>query len=175
MNAVPYDSAGRQLMANGNTLAYDAENRQTSVTSPGSTGGGTETYAYDGNGHRVEKSGPGGTTVCVYDAFGQLAAEYATALPNTPPCTTCYISADHLGSVRLVTDQTGNVVSRHDYLPFGEEIAGNAPGRNSQFGATDNLSQRFTGKERDGESGLDYFGTRYYGSTLGRFTRSILT
>lgn len=29
---------------------------------------------------------------------------------------------------------------------------------------------KFTGKERDGESGLDYFGARYYGSTLGRFT-----
>src|SRR3954468_18557208 len=29
---------------------------------------------------------------------------------------------------------------------------------------------RFTGKERDPESGLDYFGARYYGSALGRFT-----
>ena len=28
----------------------------------------------------------------------------------------------------------------------------------------------FTGKERDGESGLDYFGARYYGSALGRWT-----
>jgi RHS repeat-associated protein len=28
---------------------------------------------------------------------------------------------------------------------------------------------RFTGKERDTESGLDYFGARYYGSTMGRF------
>jgi len=30
--------------------------------------------------------------------------------------------------------------------------------------------QKFTGKERDSESGLDYFGARYYGSALGRFT-----
>ena len=170
MNAVPYDNAGNQLMANGNTLGYDAENRQTSVTSPGSTGGGTESYAYDGNGQRVGKSGPGGTTVYVYDAFGQLAAEYSTAVASTPLCTTCYLSADHLGSVRLVTNQAGNVVSRHDYLPFGEEMAGNAPGRNSQFGASDNVSQRFTGQERDSESGLDYFGARYFGSALGRWT-----
>jgi RHS repeat-associated protein len=35
----------------------------------------------------------------------------------------------------------------------------------------DNLNQKFTGKERDQESGLDYFGARYYGSALGRFTR----
>ena len=32
------------------------------------------------------------------------------------------------------------------------------------------MSQKFTGKERDAESGLDYFGARYYGSALGRFT-----
>jgi len=31
-------------------------------------------------------------------------------------------------------------------------------------------TSRFTGKERDAESGIDYFGTRYYGSALGRFT-----
>ncbi|MBN9617476.1 MAG: hypothetical protein J0G35_18080 [Acidobacteriales bacterium] len=28
----------------------------------------------------------------------------------------------------------------------------------------------FTGKERDSESGLDYFGARYYGASMGRFT-----
>jgi RHS repeat-associated protein len=32
------------------------------------------------------------------------------------------------------------------------------------------VNRKFTGKERDSESGLDYFGARYYGSALGRFT-----
>jgi RHS repeat-associated protein len=80
------------------------------------------------------------------------------------------LSYDHLGSVRLVTDQNANVVSRHDYMPFGGEIPGNTVGLDSSFGAPDNVSQRFTGKERDSETGLDYFGARYYGSALGRFT-----
>jgi RHS repeat-associated protein len=31
------------------------------------------------------------------------------------------------------------------------------------------LPHKFTGKERDGESGLDNFGARYFGSSLGRF------
>jgi RHS repeat-associated protein len=79
------------------------------------------------------------------------------------------LSYDHLGSVRMVTDQSGNVVSRHDYLPFGEEITGSA-GRGAQWGAADDVNQKFTGKERDAETGLDYFGARYYGSALGRFT-----
>ncbi len=34
----------------------------------------------------------------------------------------------------------------------------------------DRIGSRDTGKERDSESGLDYFGARYYGSALGRFT-----
>jgi RHS repeat-associated protein len=55
-------------------------------------------------------------------------------------------------------------------MPFGGEIPGNTVGRDSSFGAPDNVTQRFTAKERDAESGLDYFGARYYGSALGRFT-----
>ncbi len=38
------------------------------------------------------------------------------------------------------------------------------------FGKIDESCQKYTGKERDSESGLDYFGARYYGSALGRFT-----
>ena len=38
----------------------------------------------------------------VHDAFGGLAARYSSS-PNTAPCTTWYLSTDHLGSVRLVT------------------------------------------------------------------------
>jgi YD repeat-containing protein len=95
----------------------------------------TESYLYDGDGQQVEKSGPSGTTVYVYDASGQLAAEYST-VPVNPPCTTCYLSYDHLGSVRLVTDQNGNVVARHGFLPFGQEIPANTAGRNGQWGLT---------------------------------------
>jgi RHS repeat-associated protein len=153
-----FDDAGNQIFVNGNTAAYDAENRQISVTD-GVTQS-VESYVYDGEGKRVEKIGPSGTTVFVYDAFGELAAEYSTA-SNTSPCATCYFSTDHLNSTRLVTNQNGTVVARHDYLPFGEEVSSNS---------SDNINQKFTGKERDQETGLDYFGARYYGSALGRFT-----
>ncbi len=161
-----YDAAGNQTAVNGNTQTYDAENRQAAVSFAGST----ESYGYDGDGRRVSKavSGTGGAaTVYVYDAMGRLAAEYSTGAA-TSPCATCYLSTDHLGSTRLVVDQNGNVVARHDFLPFGEEVT---VGRNGQWGAgNDTISQRFTAKERDAESGLDYFGARYYGSALGRFT-----
>ena len=143
LNGVPYDNAGRQQAANGDTLSYEAEGRLTQVFDNSrqiQTG-----YAYDGDGQRVQKTGPGGTTVYVYDALGRLAVEYTAAWSGPAPCTTCYLTYDHLGSVRVVTDGAGHVVSRHDYLPFGEEIAAGQAGRTSQFGATDNVSQRFTG------------------------------
>jgi RHS repeat-associated protein len=107
-------------------------------------------------------------TTDMYDAFGNLAAEYG--MVASAACTTCYLSYDHLGSVRLVTDQNANVVTRHDYLPFGEEIPANTAGRNSQWGLTADVEQKFTGQIRDNETGIDYFNVRYYGSALGRFT-----
>jgi RHS repeat-associated protein len=70
-----------------------------------------------------------------------------------------YYHHDHLGNIRAVTDQNGNVVERHDLYPFGEEITQ----------PTNKDSYLFTGKPRDSESGLDYFGARYYSSSLSRF------
>jgi RHS repeat-associated protein len=74
----------------------------------------------------------------------------------------------------MVIDQTGSLsnIKRHDYLPFGEELFAGAGGRTSGLGYSsgDGVRQQFTAKERDIETGLDYFGARYYGSMMGRFT-----
>jgi RHS repeat-associated protein len=161
-----YDNAGNDLTVNYDTLTYDAENRMTSAYD--NVSHNTESYLYDGDGQRVEKSGPGGTIVYVYDAFSQLAAEYST-VPVNPPCTICYLSYDHLGSVLLVTDQNGNVVARHAFLPFGQEIQVNTFGRNGPWGSTTYVEQKFTGQIRDTETGMDYFNARYFTNALGRF------
>jgi RHS repeat-associated protein len=84
-----------------------------------------------------------------------------------------WLVADHLGTPRMIIDQTGSLagVTRHDYLPFGEELIAGQGGRTIQQGYSgDNIRQKFTQKERDNETGLDYFGARYYASTQGRFT-----
>jgi RHS repeat-associated protein len=77
-----------------------------------------------------------------------------------------------LGSTRVVTDQNQAVKARHDYLPFGEEIASDKGGRSGVAGytAADSTRQQFTSKERDIESGMDYFLARYYSAAQGRFT-----
>ena len=113
------------------------ENRLTSATQSGI---GSMYYSYDGAGRRVQEISTYNTEkVFVYDAFGQLLAEYSVGTP-APPCSTCYIATDQLGSTRLVTDQNGNVVARHDYLPFGEEIATGR--RGATLGVFDNINQK---------------------------------
>ena len=164
-----YDSAGNQGIVNGNALSYDAENRLLAVSESLSMGGGFTSYLYDGDGRRVGKfDSSGNHTNYVYDAQGLLVAEYGTTAQA--PCATCYLSWDQIGSTRLVTDQNGQVVARHDYLPFGEELE-SVTGRGSDgTNPNDTIRQKFTGKEHDQESGLDYFGARYYGGAMGRFT-----
>jgi RHS repeat-associated protein len=68
------------------------------------------------------------------------------------------------------------VKKTYDYQPFGEDILAGVGSRGSTFPAAsyptaaDNLSLKFTSKERDNETGLDYFGARYFSGAQGRFT-----
>jgi RHS repeat-associated protein len=168
-----YDAAGNlQAMSGmpGRSFDYDAENRMKTAV----VAGATTTYAYDGDGRRVSKTWNGQTTTFVYDPFGNLAAEFGG--PAGSPGTQ-FVTTDHLGSTRLVTDSLGAAVKCYDYLPFGEEIGNGTAGRTASCfgsgsypvtgGAT---NVEFTSKERDAETGLDYFLARYYSGAQGRFT-----
>jgi RHS repeat-associated protein len=163
------------------SFSYDAENRSVQATVNGTT-----TYAYDGEGRRITKATPGTdpvtnqpttfTTTYVYDAAGQLAQEYSNA--PTVDHGTSYLTADHLGSTRLITDGNSGVKKRFDYLPFGQELLAGTGGRTTDMGyndgmsvtAVDKQSMKFTAKERDAETGLDYFEARYFSGAQGRFT-----
>lgn len=85
-----------------------------------------------------------------------------------------WLVTDHLGTPRMVVDRTGSLagVSRHDYFPFGEELSAGTGGRatGQGYGQADNVRQKFTGYERDDETGLDYAKARYYSKIHGRFT-----
>ena len=129
-------------------------------------GSSTSSWTYDSEGRRVTASTTGvGTGLYVYDAFGRLAAEYRDQPAAPAPCNTCYVATDYLGSTVLVTDENGTPVGRHDDLPFGEELPGNTAGRNGNFGTPDSVHQRYTGQERDDETGLDFFQARYFAAT----------
>lgn len=106
------------------------------------------------------------TTIFVYDAFGKSIAEYANQAPQNPQVA--YLTADHLGSPRIITNQDGSVVSRHDYHPFGTDAS--APERTPDLGyRTDPVRPTFTGYEKDSETDLEFAQARYYSKSLGRF------
>ena len=71
-----------------------------------------------------------------------------------------YYLGDHLGSSHVVIGGDGAWINREEYRPFGE----------ASFGGFARKRYRFTGKERDGESGLCYHGARYYAPWLARWT-----
>ena len=74
----------------------------------------------------------------------------------------------------MVAERTGALsgIKRHDYLPFGEELYANTGGRTTGQGysGNDGVKQKFAGKIRDDETGLDFSEARYYAPTQGRFT-----
>ena len=77
------------------------------------------------------------------------------------PTRTHFYHPDHLGSSSVVTDDTGAVVERTEFYPYGRL-------RHEQR-ANFESAYKFTGKERDSATGLDYFGARYYSPVIGRF------
>jgi RHS repeat-associated protein len=173
-----YDAAGNLTSDGTSNYAYDAENHLISLNS-------TTAYKYDGSGRRVRKL-VGENTRFIYGISGELVAEFngstgslqkeyvagggMTAVID-PSAGTRYTTSDHLGSPRVVTNSSGSVVSRHDYKAFGEEIGSTVSGRSTSlgYGTADGVRQQFTSKERDVETGLDYFNARSYSSSQGRF------
>jgi RHS repeat-associated protein len=172
---------GYEYDANGNTtkdaagrrFTYDALNKQKLVKDAGNQPLGD--YIYDGDGKRIKKLGVTENTLFVYDGFGSLIAEYAiTSPPPNPAPNVSYLTTDTLGSPRIVTGKNGEVLSRRDFLPFGEEIAASESNRKVALGYTygnaNTTRQAFTGYEKDTETDLEFAQNRYYSNKLGRFT-----
>lgn len=150
------------------TYVYDGENRQ--ITYNGGAANGGANYIYDGVGKRVKKVYGNTITVFVYDAAGQMVAEYST--DGAQANGTSYLTADNLGTPRVITSQSGAVKARHDYLPFGEELFAGVGGRTAGqgYGGSDSNPFKYAQLRRDDETGLDYAQARYYSNLQGRFT-----
>ncbi len=162
-----YDKDGNLTNdASGNQFLYDAENHQKEVKNSSNQIVGL--YVYDGEGRRVKKISSTETTIFVYDGGGQLVAEYSTALATTPQVS--YLTADHLGSPRVITNQLGAVTTRKDYMAFGEETYTTQRTSAINYDNQSETRKGYTGYEKDDESGLDFAQARYYNSKHGRFT-----
>jgi RHS repeat-associated protein len=175
-----YDAAGNMTDEGAKKFHFNAAGKMWK-----SETGATSTYVYDADGRRVKMTEGPKVTRFVYNAAGALVAEYTGATAPASPTKeyvygpsgllatvdstgTRYVTPDHLGSTRIVTDAAKAVASRHDYFPFGEEIGAMSRAVDG-YGQT-GPRQKFTSYERDTETGLDFAQARYHSSTLGRFT-----
>lgn len=95
------------------------------------------------------------------------AATYNDATLGGMPITgTFFLVPNHLGSTTLVTDASGtSILLEMHYEPYGQLISPSSSG-------PDIIRNKYTGQEHDAETGLTYYGTRYYDSHLGRFISS---
>ena len=193
--AMNYDDVGNLILDTYTSnltagMQYDADNKMTSAANGG------QQYRYNADGKRVKRiiTGTGGGQYwMVYGIGGELVAEYnaTSSIPATTSPSKEYgyrggqmlivaesstvvkwLVQDHLGSTRMEIGVGGAIgdVIRHDYLPFGEELAGSMRSAANGYGTATNTKQKFTGYERDDETGLDYAQARMYASVQGRFT-----
>jgi RHS repeat-associated protein len=163
--AASYDAAGNMLTDGNGAITYDAENRISKA--------GGVTYTYDGDGNRVMKSngtiywtGANGEVLAESNLSGTMSAEYMflngsrIVRMDRPSGTNHFYFSDTVGSTTMITDAIGTIEKESDYTPYGIEIP---------VTGSDPNHYKFTGKERDTESGLDSFGKRFYASTMGRW------
>jgi RHS repeat-associated protein len=182
-----YDAAGNVTNDGVNQYLYDNEERVCAVYDP--TSGAMTGYIYDANGDRIAKgtltsfnctSSNGfslntsyildkdGYEVSVFNgstwdysniyAAGKLLATYTNA-----PSEVDFPLTDWLGTKRMTVHPLGSVATCWSSVAYGNSLA--PCGGNG----LDPSNLRFTGKERDAESGNDYFGARYYPRSMGRW------
>jgi RHS repeat-associated protein len=162
-----YDSNGNLTKdaAQGQNFTFNGENKISEVKD--SANNVIAIYFYDGNAKRVKKITVEEVVIFVYDANSRLIAEYSTKKVDDPKIS--YITRDHLGTPRVMTDYNRQVISRRDYMPFGETITASRSAA-QKYGIEDNIRQGFTGYQKDKETGLDFAEARYYNSNHGKFT-----
>ncbi|MDO8705512.1 MAG: RHS repeat-associated core domain-containing protein [Sulfuricaulis sp.] len=172
-----YDANGNMTTRAGRTITYSSFNKPISIGGAS----GTTALAYDAHYNRVYKSAPGVTTTYVGKLYEKTVSGTTTTQKNylyagsnlvgaysiingTP--NTRYFHTDHLGSVEVITNETGGVVQRLSYDAFGKRRNVNGTDATS---ITAQTTRGFTRHEQDDEVGLVNMNAREYDYVLGRF------
>lgn len=193
----PYDAHGNMTaMSHLARMDWDFKDQLQQVDLGG---GGTAFCVYDAAGQRVRKvierqngmrqkeriylggfeiyreyNGDGKTVTLERETLHVMDDKQRIALVETrtqgedesPKQLVRYQLGNHLGSASLELDDQGRVISYEEYYPYGSTAY---QGVDKQIKAV-GKRYRYTGKERDEETGFDYFGARYYFGMLGLWT-----
>lgn len=154
-NTYSYDFNGNMTGGEARTFAWDYDNRPTSINGVA--------MVYDYQGQRTKK----GSTKYIgklYECTGSTCTLHIMAgrnrIAKKTGTTVNFYRPDHLGSSSIVTDGTGNKVEEVNYYPYGAT--------RTDTGSI-SVRHKYTGQEWDSETGLYYYGARYYHPVIGRF------
>jgi len=175
------------ISAQNRQITWDEENRISTITENGNL----FKYIYDGSGQRVAKSAGSSTVIKVngkptnktgsssgnfklytspyFDVVsgsftkhyfiegGRIASKYVSGgnPPNNAENFQFFFHSDHLGNSAFVTDRLGEVYQHLEYFPYGELFI-------DEHGNDERTWYLYNGKELDQQTGLCYFGARYY-------------
>lgn len=166
-----YDLNGSLINSGLSTFTYDDRGRLSSS----SVNTKQASYFYDESGERTYKSfGAGQANTYVNQYYEEelsglvknksrfiYAGPIKVATVN-PDNSVAFHHADHLSGANITTNKAGTVIETVDYYPYGEV-------RIEEKTAKYKNDYLFTGQERDEETGLMYYGARYYDAKAGRF------
>jgi RHS repeat-associated protein len=180
-----YDTNGNQVTA-GTTRNYEWDYADRMRAYYNQTGSAEPTvyahYVYDGNGSRVKKlvrndggtwesityidgvfeyhkSVNGGTEEKNYTQVDGGVEIRTGSFTGDISDTTIYHLSDHLNSAAIRLNVTGGVIDREEFYPYGD----------TSLRTFEKKRYRYTGKEKDAESGLYYYGARYYAAWTCQF------
>ncbi len=184
-----YDQNGNMIRRGSQILRYDSRNRLREVEE----GGERETFGYDASGVRLWRRATLGSSnylslwigglyeikeeigdlmarklnhvladsqrVCTFSAVG---GGRVRRLNSPIEYSIDYFHGDHLSSTNIITDENGALRQRLQYTPYGDElyvqnVSGVLP------------TNRYTDQPYDRDTGLYFYGARYYDAKLGRF------
>src|SRR3989344_2504835 len=173
VSVLDYDANGNLVSDGRYAYTYDGFNQLIRINEGGLTGPTVAEYTYGPDKERIKKVeyNNGTATTSYYPSKDVIYTENSTGISATiyyyddyvlvarkdPDGKNYFYHPNHLGSTDIVTNETGAVVEDIDYLPFGE--------------TQDDDRFLFTGKEKDSESGLMYYGARYYNPSTMRLTQ----
>lgn len=178
-----YDSNGNMTAGAGRSVSYTAFNMANTITQ----GSSVVSLAFDSEHSRVKMTAPSGTTYYLNDpATGVMSEKLVSGGSTTwhdymlgdgrivaekfsgATSVVRYVVADHLGSTASVTDESGNVVERDAYDPWGKRrnLDGSA---DTSCGLTSLTTRGFTGHEHIDSQCLINANARIYDPTIGRF------
>lgn len=159
-----YDARGN-LTGDGTwTHEYDYRNRLVNSTNNGSE----INYTYGYGNERIKKTDGENTTIYISDEYEiRDGVEIVHVFANGTRVATIrngvimFHHSDHLTGANVSTDEDGQVTEVADYYPYGADRIAQSNGTPADY--------RFTDQEKDSETGLYYYGARYYNPLIGRF------